>query len=208
MLIFPCRMETLRHVKLKRFDVSGCNLDRPGVHGLPSLTHAKFSKNVIRFLPDRIFSKNKMLTHLYLNDNALSRLNASSFAGLSKLEVLDLSGNIIESLPETLLNDNIYLRILNLSYNDIKSIPKTFPNSAIVFDLSSNLITNIPTDILINMPRIKNFNLSKNRLEFFNSGLSSKSLKTLNLEGNRLIKLTNDSFVNLSVLTELDLSGK
>ncbi|KAK0095418.1 hypothetical protein PV326_008425 [Microctonus aethiopoides] len=207
LLVFSTRMETLRHNKLKRLDVTGCNLDRPGVHGLPSLTHAKFSKNVIRFLPDRIFSKNKMLTHLYLNENALSRLNASSFAGLPKLEVLDLSGNIIENLPETLLNDNIYLRIFNLSYNDIKSIPKTFPNSAIVFDLSSNLITNIPTDILINMPRIKNFNLSKNRLEFFNSGLSSTSLKTLNLEGNRLVKLTNESFVNLSALTELDLSG-
>lgn len=198
----------MKHDNLKRLDVSGCNLDRPGLHGLPSLTHAVLSRNVIQLLPNRIFAKNKILTHLYLNSNILTQLNSSSFFGIPKLEYLDLSNNNLQYLPLTLLEDNINLRLLNLSYNDLKEVPSRLLIPVIILDLSSNLIEYMGSDSLSQMPRIKNLNLSKNRLETFDSGIESLTLKALVLEGNRLVRLSNRSFSNLPSLTGIDLSGK
>ncbi|KAH0566990.1 insulin-like growth factor-binding protein complex acid labile subunit [Cotesia glomerata] len=206
-LAFSTRKETLRHDKLKRLDVSKCNLDRPGLHGLPSLTHAILSYNTIRLLPDRIFSKNKKLERLYLNNNALTQLNQSSFDGLSELDVLNLSHNNLESLPWGLLRYNINLRSVNLSYNDIKLMPVNLTTTALILDLSYNLIEFVPGESLRQMPALKILDLSENRLESFSSGLQSQTLQSLYLEGNRLTRLTNESFAYLPALDNINLSG-
>ncbi|XP_034947912.1 insulin-like growth factor-binding protein complex acid labile subunit isoform X2 [Chelonus insularis] len=206
-LVYSSRKETLRHDKLKKLDVSNCNLDRPGTHGLPALTHVILSHNRIRFLPNRIFSRNKMLIHLNLNDNGLSLVNQSSFIGMPKLEVLDLSHNTLEILPALMLQDNINLHLLNLSFNDIREFPTNFTTTAVTIDLSYNLIEYLPKESLMYMPRIKSLDLSKNQLETFASGVKSQTLKTLILEGNRLVRLSNQSFTYLPSLTWLDLSG-
>ncbi|XP_008556456.1 leucine-rich repeat-containing G-protein coupled receptor 5 isoform X1 [Microplitis demolitor] len=206
-LVYSSRKETLTHDKLKRIDVSKCNLDRPGLHGLPSLTHAILSHNTIRLLPDRIFSRNKKLTRLYLNNNGLMQVNQSSFAGLPELDILDLSNNNFKYLPWNLLRDNVDLRLVNLSYNNIKEMPKNFTTSALIIDLSYNLIEYIPKESLSQMPALKIFDLSKNRLESFASGLESQTLQSLNLEGNRLTRLSNDSFAYLPSLDNINLSG-
>ncbi|TGZ47626.1 Uncharacterized protein DBV15_03463 [Temnothorax longispinosus] len=137
-LVYSTRHSTLQHLNLKKLDVSKCNLDRPGLHGLPSLTQARLSRNTIRILPDRIFARNKQLTHLYLNANSLERLNDSTLEGLVKLQVLDLSANGLEEVHTLAFRDNIDLRLLNLSYNSLHRFPD-LSSLATTLDLPANV---------------------------------------------------------------------
>ncbi|KAL6434261.1 hypothetical protein ACFW04_005997 [Cataglyphis niger] len=205
-LVYSTRRSTLQHPKLKRLDVSRCNLDRPGLHGFPSLTHVHLSHNTIHILPDRIFAKNKQLMHLHLNANSLERLNASTFDGLMKLQTLDLSANNLEDIPSMTFQENIDLRLLNLSYNSLRQFPD-FLSFVTSLDLSFNLISHFNANSLENMPRIRSLNLRNNQLQLFPRGLKSKTLKVLDVQRNRLVELHNDSFAELPSLQKIDLSG-
>lgn len=167
---------------------------------------AHLSRNTIRILPDRIFAKNKQLTHLYLNANNLERLNASTFEGLVKLQVLDLSANIFGEVNRLAFRDNIDLRVVNLSYNSLHRFPD-LSSLVTTLDLSFNLINRFRADSLEDMPRIRSLNLKDNHLQSLPRGLSSRTLKILDVQRNRLVQLHNDSFVKLPSLQKLDLSG-
>ncbi|RLU14735.1 hypothetical protein DMN91_012622 [Ooceraea biroi] len=204
-LVYSTRHATLQHPRLKRLDVSRCNLDRPGLHGLPLLTHARLSRNSIRILPDRIFAKNKQLTQLYLNANNLERLNASTFEGLVKLQLLDLSANGLEEVHRLAFQENIDLRLLNLSYNTLHRFPHL---SCLVtsLDLSFNMISRFEADSLDDMPRIRSLNLKDNQLQLLPPRLRSPTLRILDVQRNRLVELHNDSFIGLPSLQKIDLS--
>ncbi|XP_011882246.1 PREDICTED: toll-like receptor 9 isoform X2 [Vollenhovia emeryi] len=205
-LVYSTRHSTLQHLKLKKLDVSRCNLDRPGLHGLPLLTQARLSRNTIRILPDRIFTKNKQLTHVYVNANNLERINASTFEGLMKLQVLDLSANNLGEIHTSAFRDNIDLRLLNLSYNSLHRFPD-LSSLVTTLDLSFNLINRLKPDSLEEMPRIRSLNLKDNHLQSLPRGLNSRTLKVLDLQRNRLVELHNDSFAKLPSLQKIDLSG-
>lgn len=204
---YTCRHATLRHLKLKRLDVSRCNLDRPGLHGFPSLTQARLSHNSIRLLPDRIFAKNRQLTHLYLNGNSLERLNASTFHGLIKLLMLDLSANHLVEIHKQAFLENINLKFVNLSYNSLHRFPDLTATFLATLDLSFNLINSLKANSLENMPMIVSLNLRDNQLQALPRGLQSMTLKVLNVQRNRLVELYNSTFSELPSLQKIDLSG-
>lgn len=194
------------HANLKRLDVSGCNLDRPGLHGFPALTHAVLSRNLIRMLPDRIFVKNDGITQLFLNGNGLNLVNRSSFAGLGKLEILDLSSNSLSRLHPFTFRENVNLRLLNLSYNDFEKFP-TIMSTVMSLDVSSNYVQSVPRQIFTDLPRLETLDLSDNRLEGACDRFESETLRNLILKRNRLVELANDSFSHLPSLQKLDVSG-
>ncbi|XP_011302168.1 toll-like receptor 13 isoform X2 [Fopius arisanus] len=205
-LVYSTRKETLKHSSLKKLDASGCNLDRPGIHGLPSLTHVTLSHNMIHFLPDYIFVKNGALIHLNLSFNGLLRINACSLIGMPKLAHLDLSGNHLENISASAFRDNIELKSLNISHNGMRNFPRLVA-SVVNLDLSTNLIEYIPRDSLRNMWRIDSLILSGNRLERFETGMASRTLKTLILKENGILRLSTGSLENLPMLRNIDLSG-
>lgn len=196
----------MRHLGLKKLDVSRCNLDRPGLHGFPSLTHARLSRNTIRLLPDRIFAKNRELGFLYLNANGIESLNASTFEGLVNLQVLDLSANSLEAVHPLTFHENVELKFLNLSYNALREFPN-LASAVTSLDLSSNLISKLSRNSLSSMPKIRSIILSDNRLQTTPSGLKSTTLKNLDLRRNRLVQLSNDTLLQLPQLIRIDLSG-
>ncbi|KZC05251.1 Insulin-like growth factor-binding protein complex acid labile subunit [Dufourea novaeangliae] len=205
-LVYSTRNSTLSHPNLKKLDVSKCNLDRPGLHGFPSLTHARLSRNAIGLLPDYIFTKNRELGFLYLNTNDVESLNASTFEGLVKLQVLDLSANNLREIHPLAFRENMDLKMLNLSYNILYEFPN-LTSAVTLLDVSSNLIKELNVNFLRNMPKIRSIILSDNRLETISSGIKSTSLKNLDLRRNRLVGLENDTFLRLPQLLRLDLSG-
>ncbi|XP_046818688.1 protein artichoke [Vespa crabro] len=206
MLVYSTRHSTLQHLNLRQLDVSNCNLDRPGLHGLPLLTHARLSRNVIRLLPNRIFARNRQLTHLFLNSNGIEHLNISTFEGLVKLHHLDLSANALELINSSMFFDNIELKSLNLSYNNLYQFPNV--TSALTsLDLSFNFIETFERNSLNRMSKIKSLNLSDNWLQRLPNGLQSSTLTMLNIRRNRLMELNNSSFVELPALERIDVSG-
>lgn len=205
-LVYSTRNSTLTHSKLKTLDVSRCNLDRPGLHGLPSLTQARLSRNIIHMLPDRIFAKNRELGFLYLNGNGIEKLNMSTFEGLVKLQVLDLSANYLEVIHPLTFHENVELKVLNLSYNVLYELP-SLTSTVTTLDASSNLISDLDENFLENMPKIRSIILSNNQLQRFPSKLKSTSLKNLDLRRNRLVEVCNDTFLQLPQLLKIDLSG-
>lgn len=200
------RNTTLIHPKLKKLDVSKCNLDRPGLHGFPSLSQARLSYNLINLLPDRIFAKNRELGFLYLNGNGVENLNASTFEGLVKLQVLDLSENSLRTIHQLSFHENIELKMLNLSYNSLYEFPN-ITSAITLLDVTSNVIEQINGNFLTNMPKIRSIIMSDNKLETIPDKLMSTSLKNLDLRRNRLVELHNDTFLYLSQLIRVDLSG-
>ncbi|KAK9310627.1 hypothetical protein QLX08_000165 [Tetragonisca angustula] len=205
-LVYSTRNSTLTHSKLKTLDVSKCNLDRPGLHGLPSLTQARLSRNMIHMLPDRIFAKNRKLGFLYLNANGIEKLNMSTFEGLVKLQVLDLSANYLEVIHPLTFHENVELKVLNLSYNVLYELPSLM-STVTTLDASSNLISDLDENFLANMPKIRSVILNNNQLQKFPSKLKSTSLKNLDLRRNRLVEVCNDTFLELPQLLRIDLSG-
>ncbi|XP_017789812.1 PREDICTED: insulin-like growth factor-binding protein complex acid labile subunit [Habropoda laboriosa] len=205
-LVYSTRHTTLKHLKLKKLDVSRCNLDRPGLHGLPSLTHARLSHNIIRMLPDRIFAKNRELSFLYLNTNAIENLNASAFEGLVKLQVLDLSVNNLDMIHPLIFHENVELKLLNLSYNTLHEFPN-LTSAVTSLDASSNEISNMNGNFLANMPKVRSINFSDNRLERIPPGLKSTTLRNLDLRRNRIVDVHKDTFLHLPQLIRIDLSG-
>lgn len=196
----------MTHPKLKKLDVSRCNLDRPGLHGLPSLTHARLSRNTIRMLPDRIFTKNRELGFLYLNANSIEHLNVSTLDGLVKLQVLDLAANSLEAIHPLTFHENVDLKLLNLSYNTLYELP-SLTSAVVSLDASSNAISSLNANFLVNMPKIRGINLSDNRIQKLPAGMKSTTLRNLDLRRNRIIEVCNDSFLQLPQLLRIDLSG-
>lgn len=200
------RYQTLRHPKLQKLDVSRCNLDRPGLHGLPSLEYAWLTSNQIKMLPDKIFAKNRELTRLFLNQNQMQSLNKSTFAYLSKLEVLDLSRNFLKSVPSDVFRDNVELHFLNLSHNNFKDFP-VLSGTVVSLDVSSNYISRIENDNLNGLPRILHVNVANNYITEVPKKLVSASLRSFILKINKITNLNNVSMKGLPELEKLDLSG-
>ncbi|XP_014481904.1 PREDICTED: insulin-like growth factor-binding protein complex acid labile subunit [Dinoponera quadriceps] len=205
-LVYCTRYATIQHPRLKRLDVSRCRLDRPGLHGFPSLTFARLSHNAINMLPNRIFAKNKQLTQLYMDVNHLHSINASTFEGLTKLQMLDLSMNNINYVHEFALRESISLRVLNLSYNELQTLPR-LTTTVMSLDVSSNKISKLKANSLENMPAIRNLYLKNNELQVLPRHLKATTLRILDLERNRLVGLYNESFADLRSLQQIDLSG-
>ncbi|XP_076662078.1 uncharacterized protein LOC143365619 [Halictus rubicundus] len=206
MLVYCTRNATLTHPKLKKLDVTRCNLDRPGLHGFPLLTHARLSRNTISMLPDRIFAKNRELGFLYLNGNNVENLNASTFEGLVKLQMLDLSGNNLREVHPLTFHENIDLKLLNLSYNVLDKFPR-LTSAVSILDMSSNLIEKLDDNFLWDMPRVRSVILSDNKLETIPTQIKSTTLKNLDMRRNRLVGLDNNTFLHLPQLIRVDLSG-
>ncbi|XP_076246507.1 uncharacterized protein LOC143186684 [Calliopsis andreniformis] len=205
-LVYSTRHSTLTHSKLKKLDVSKCNLDRPGLHGFPSLTHARLSRNTIRLLPDRIFAKNRELGFLYLNANNVENVNSSTFEGLINLQVLDLSANSLEEVHPLAFHENVQIKFINLSYNMLHEFPNLATTVA-TLDLSANIISDMSQKSLGGMQKIKSITLSDNQLEKLPFGLKSMTLRNFDLRRNRLVELKNDTLLYFPQLIRIDLSG-
>ncbi|OCT99563.1 toll-like receptor 3 [Xenopus laevis] len=129
---------------------------------------------------------------LSLNNIRLSKIHNRTFKGLAdtKLTVLDLSGNSVSQID----NDSFVflpkLEILNLENNDISRVnPRTFKGLSKV--------------------RVLNLRKSFSSKDFKLDDLSFQPLPNveyLNMEGNKLIAITEHTFIGLMSLNNLSLS--
>lgn len=140
---------------------------------------------------------------LYLDDNPLDRLVIEDHQNLKILSLanchlgvewyfslydivtLDLSGN---QLNESIIADK-FSDVLNLEN----------------LSLSRNKFTIVPS--LNNLPRLQKLSLSYNLIETINVTIEARSLKSLDLRGNRIYHIDPFAFSEVPMLEELDLSN-
>ncbi|KAG7813783.1 hypothetical protein KL921_000057 [Ogataea angusta] len=125
----------------------------------------------------------RLLKHLSLTENKITRISEEAFTNLENLSSLDLSYNNLTEIPHSALAKLRNLKSLNLSYNKLVST-KTFPktlNKLTILNLRGNLLSNL--DTLENATSLEKIDLRQNKLT------KIAEMKPLLLLNNDVVKL-------------------
>ena len=165
---------------------------------------------------DNCFENLTNLLLVSLSGNPLSKISKEDFHALRAVNVktLQLGNCKLETLDPEVFTSLPNLTTLDLGNNRLNQLdPQIF---ALQFSLKQlyihgNDFTTIPSSFLANTPRLQEFNLGENKFETLEFGpefLNLQYLRTLDLGGNKLGIIHNDTFVNLkkSKITQLILS--
>ncbi|CAH0592285.1 unnamed protein product [Chrysodeixis includens] len=192
---------------LRYLDISYCNVLQPNLQGFPNLRRAILNHNMIRFLRSNEFENNTMLEYLDLSYNNIGSLKSDTFRGLTLLKYLDLSWNEIATVPQDTLLEMPTLTQVKLSRNYITNVGHLKSNSVTILDLSLCEISSIGVDALEGLKSLVDLDLSRNLLSHVPDGVSSNTLKFLNLNYNRITFINNYTFFMLPRLTGLSAIG-
>uniref|UniRef100_A0A182VQB0 Leucine rich immune protein (Coil-less) n=1 Tax=Anopheles minimus TaxID=112268 RepID=A0A182VQB0_9DIPT len=185
--------------------------------GLKSLVRVALSGNHIAQLPAKIFSSSPMLRTILLTNNLLTELPVGFFDNIEELLRLDVSNNqlktfnfpnlnvsqlLLRNNSLTSLYTNDHMKFVQANHNGIEMVMGTGLN-IIDMVLSDNAISDVrPIRRMSNLIRLS---LSNNPLLPNSVFASLPKLQEL-LLSNTSIQIGENTFVNLSALTLLDLS--
>ena len=175
------------------------------VKGLEELSLAY---NIIREIPKGTFKDLNNLKILNMYGNQIAVVDQDTFAGAeSNLEYLDLGFNIIKSIATDLSLPN--LKYLNLAKNNLSNIEGAFNllSSLNSLVLKENAIDNVTPFTFTGLNNLISIDLSQNLIRsVLPEVFSNNYLNEVNVSGNLLKELEQDTFVNLPILEVLDLS--
>ncbi|XP_054280137.1 chaoptin-like [Macrosteles quadrilineatus] len=178
---------SLTHLYLRHNWLSNATRDVFG--NMPHLQWLDLAHNNLYEVDFDSFRNTKKLQVLYMSWNHLHDLPAELFRGLSNLRVVELSGNRLRSLPDSLFSEDGLERV-SVSYNQLSRMPvSTFSPAAAStlcqLDLSHNAIATLHAP------------------ETFSR---FRSLMSLDLSYNRLLRLEDSTFASMPRLAYLELS--
>ncbi|XP_041640048.1 toll-like receptor 2 [Cheilinus undulatus] len=141
------------------------------------------------------------LRTIHISRNSLRVINSRIFTRLKKLEHLDMSGNAFHSMPETCYWPPS-LQVLNLSSSHLTKVTACLPQSLRVLDLSDNalIIFNISLSFL------KELYISGNKLRSLPDGGFYPGLAMLSIQNNDLQTFSRNILNAYSNLTSLKAS--
>ncbi|XP_008201257.1 toll-like receptor 13 [Tribolium castaneum] len=190
---------------------------------LQSLVELRMNNNDLKYLDENIFSTNRKLNYLYINDNKLHSfdnlnlatsiirlINAShnaihflNFSNNVDIETLDLSSN---GINKNFSLANATISHLLLDNNNLESTHDTFftyfPSLSDV-SLANNKLKQLNPNLFNNIKRLTKLNLAKNYLRSNDLSNVPKLLNDLRLSSNNLTEITFQSlhgFKHLQVL--------
>ncbi|XP_052084445.1 slit homolog 1 protein-like [Mytilus californianus] len=155
-----------------------------------------------------IFNYTQNLEVLNISSNGISHIVNDTFQLLKSLQTLDLSNNSISKTFSDTFKGMQSLKALYLHHNDIRDINRTslLPLTSLeTIDLSHNMIDNILDNVT--MPQaLTNVNLEENILSKFPKCFNNTTLKSLNLRSNIIATMKGNRTKDLQSLERLDLS--
>lgn len=177
---------------------------------LTELKHLDLSKNIITSVPAKTFHPLTKLQYLSLSRNSINQLLSETFKGLVELKTLRLNKNLLKDLPAGSFNDLVNLDELSLQDNLITHLQYDLFSKNLKLRklfLSNNRLTSLPQGIFFSMPLLSQISLYENHLESLGPGIfGPMPLQELWLYDNRLSRLEDDTFMNLTQLHLLVLS--
>ncbi|XP_047004598.1 lutropin-choriogonadotropic hormone receptor-like [Schistocerca americana] len=169
------------------------------------------SGNILNTIEPRIFSTNKALKRLQLDQNSLWQLPGEALWGLRQLKNLRLDDNRLSSLPSAALRPLVRLEALNLANNLVTSISAgDFPRlpNLVVLVMKRNQITTIDDDAFQNVTSLRSLHLDDNFLHKIPSALTRlTSLQELSVSGNRIKYIPGGVLQQAPGLALLELRG-
>lgn len=201
----------LRTLSLRRDRISHLNINVKEF--APYLTRLDLSGNSIESV-DFLANLPDDLSHLYLDDNAISSLNRDN---LDNIVELSISGNRIKELCiascadfSLSLQRMRQLSKLNASRNSISTVAEnTFVDtkSLSVLDLSGNEIRLLPNDIFDGLVFMQHLDLSHNQFTSVPQICKLLRLTHLDLSYNHIAEVASDTFCQLTEIKTLLLSN-
>ena len=147
-----------------------------------------------------------------LNNCKLKRLRSDTFTYLSKLTTINLSGNKINTFPKNIFRKLSSLSLLDVSHNLLQIVaPLWFVNSMKTFSLAYNGITVLNVSESISFDSVRSLNLENNKLNKLEPQIFARlglfDVEDLILTGCALENISPNAFQNLTKLKYLSLSG-
>jgi Leucine-rich repeat (LRR) protein len=153
--------------KLSYLDVSGNNIDEIKNLTFFNVEFLSISKNLLRRLHPRSFSKCKELRNLSLSGNFISEISDEAFQGLEKLEYLDLSNNKITDISLLILQGTLPQMEVNMIKSECISNIKHLQladNRIHHFNFKELIALNSSYNISITFCKLKLLDLNRNCL--------------------------------------------
>ncbi|XP_071439746.1 insulin-like growth factor-binding protein complex acid labile subunit, partial [Hetaerina americana] len=157
---------------------------------LEDLRQVDISLNNLSTIPSDFFRRNINLRTVVISGNLIESISEQTFQSNPLLEHLDLSRNRIRTLGVGFFSGMKQLKVIDLSHNTIAFLPDEIfeplnttdgRGEPMVLDLRGNRLTSLP---ILSLPR----------------------LTELNLSGNRLSRLPQDTLHHVLCLRRIDLS--
>ena len=206
-------------------------IDINTINNLQNLTSLNLNDNHIQDIPNGAFESLSLLSYLDLSDNRIRLREGEAFKGLSELKTLLLSGNNIRTIHKGIFSGLSQLDTLDLSRNNISRVDTGTFNGLSqmqISNLSVNKIDIVEMDTFNGLSNLNKLYLAENRVRILSHLLLSRltslrtldlscnlietipkfprSLTSLNLRNNSILRVDKNSFAGLHGLTHLDLS--
>lgn len=185
----------------------------PGIFGeLESLLLLNLSRNDLSndWLNADTFTPLTQLRALDLSHNQLSKLDPNLFEGMVNLKIIQLQNNRIFSIAANTFSHHEHLQILSLSHNQLETLhPKSIVHLPLLnlLSLDHNQLRSLHRNFLKNCTTLQDLALNNNFLREVPKCLRSLPLiRTLDLAGNGITHVKNESFAGLGNLYGLRLA--
>lgn len=157
-----------------------------------NLEDLSFNSNQLMQVPESLKYLHNLRT-LDLGENVIAEISNQDFSHLHNLYGLKLAGNKIKTISSLTLANATGIHVLNLALNELENIERgAFDNLAELraLRLDHNYLSDI-NGLVSGLSKLQWFNVSNNKLQWFDYGFLPQSLEWLDIQYNEIEELGN-----------------
>ncbi|CAI2322844.1 unnamed protein product [Caenorhabditis sp. 36 PRJEB53466] len=183
------RLQAFKHLEV--LDISNNAIQTlPSLKDLPELKQVRLDGNSIKKIETLAFSNNPKLQLISIQNNKIAQISRNAFDSLDKLVVLLVGNNSLHKIERGMFDGIRNLQQLSIRNNSLTSLDTlSFPQllHLTTLDLGYNKISDIEERTFYFLEKLFWLDLSHNMLRGFRSGVFTKKISNVLLDGNHLV---------------------